>query len=100
MAIKRVQSSMSVVDAAVIRILNTFKQGVKVYLAFSAGKDSLCLSHMVYSLIKQGKIDPKQLTVFGSSPRAWGLHTILLPPPAGIRFIPTCVGLTLPRLLR
>ena len=36
MAIKRVQSSMSVVDAAVIRILNTFKQGVKVYLAFSA----------------------------------------------------------------
>ena len=64
MAIKRVQSSMSVVDAAVIRILNTFKQGVKVYLAFSAGKDSLCLSHMVYSLIKQGKIDPKQLTVF------------------------------------
>ena len=52
------------VDAAVIRILNTFKQGVKVYLAFSAGKDSLCLSHMVYSLIKQGKIDPKQLTVF------------------------------------
>ena len=64
MAIKRVQSSMSVVDAAVIRIMNTFKQGVRVYLAFSAGKDSLCLSHMVYSLIKQGKIDPKQLTVF------------------------------------
>lgn len=63
-AIKRLKSSMSVVDAAVIRILNAFRQGVKVYLSFSAGKDSLCLSHMVYSLIRQGKIDPKQLTVF------------------------------------
>ena len=64
MAIKRKQSSMSVVEAAVARIMNAFSNGVKVYIAFSSGKDSLCMCHIVYSLIKQGKIDPKQLTVF------------------------------------
>lgn len=64
MAIKRIKSTLSVVEAAVARTLNAFSNGVRVYLAFSAGKDSLCLSHIVYSLIRQGKIDPKQLTVF------------------------------------
>lgn len=63
MAIKKVYGNISVLEAARQRILNVFANGVKVYMSFSAGKDSLCMSHLVYDLILKGQIDAKQLTV-------------------------------------
>lgn len=63
MAIIRRQASLDVVEIARRRILNIFNNGVPVYMSFSGGKDSLCLAHIVLSLIQQGKINPKQLTV-------------------------------------
>ena len=63
MPLKKIQGTMDVVTAAKSRICNAFANGVKVYLSFSAGKDSLCMSHLVYDLIMQGKIDAKQLIV-------------------------------------
>ena len=63
MAVKRIEGTMDCVTAARQRILNTFSNGVPVYLSFSAGKDSLCLAYLVYALIKAGKIDAKQLVV-------------------------------------
>ena len=63
MPLKTIEGSMSVVEAARMRIRNVFSNGCKVYMAFSAGKDSLCMSHLVYDLIRHGEIDPKQLTV-------------------------------------
>ena len=41
---KVVESSMNVLQAAKIRIRNVFANGCKIYLSFSSGKDSLCLS--------------------------------------------------------
>lgn len=63
MPVKTLESSMSVLDAANVRIKNAFHNGCKIYLSFSCGKDSLCLSNLIYDLIRQGEIDPKQLTV-------------------------------------
>ena len=63
MAVKRIEGTMDVVTAARQRILNTFANGVPVYMAFSAGRDSLCMSHLVYSLIQAGAIDARQLVV-------------------------------------
>lgn len=63
MAVKRVKSNMDVVTAARIRIKNAFSNGVKVYLSFSGGKDSLVLADITLKLIKAGEIDPKLLTV-------------------------------------
>lgn len=54
---------MNVVEAARKRVLNVFANGVKVYMSFSAGKDSLCMAHIVYDLILRGSIDSKQLVV-------------------------------------
>ena len=50
-------------QAAQTRIRNVFANGVKVYLSFSSGKDSLVLSHLTYELIRMGDISAKQLTV-------------------------------------
>lgn len=61
MAVKRIEGNMDVVTAARQRILNTFANGVPVYLAFSAGKDSLCLAHLIYALIHEGRINGRQL---------------------------------------
>ena len=63
MAVKRIEGTIDVVTAARQRILNVFSNDVPVYLSFSAGKDSLCLAYLVYSLITAGKISAKQLTV-------------------------------------
>lgn len=63
MSVRRLEGRMSVVDAAEQRILNAFSNGVRVYLSFSAGKDSLCMAHIVYKFIIAGKINPKQLVV-------------------------------------
>lgn len=63
MAVKRIASTIDVVTAARQRIRNVFANGVPVYMAFSGGKDSLALAHLVYSLIQRGEIDPSLLTV-------------------------------------
>lgn len=62
--IKRVEANIDVVEAARRRILNVFDNGLPVYLAFSGGKDTLCMSDIIYKLIRQGKIDPKLLTAY------------------------------------
>jgi len=62
--IKRIEANIDVVEAAKRRTLNVFKNGLPIYLAFSGGKDTLCMAHIVYQLIRQGKIDPKQLTCY------------------------------------
>lgn len=59
----RKTGTIDVVEAAKIRIKNVFSNGLPVYLSFSGGKDSLVLGHLVYSLIKNGEIDPDRLTV-------------------------------------
>ena len=61
MAVKRVQGSMNVVQAAEKRIRNVFSNGVPVYLSLSGGKDSICIADITLNLIKRGEVDPKQL---------------------------------------
>ena len=63
MAIKRCPASIDVVEAAKIRIRNVFRNGLPVYMSFSGGKDSLCMSQLVMNLIQTGEIDPAQLIV-------------------------------------
>lgn len=63
MAVKRIKSGIDVVTAARTRIKNVFSNGVKVYMSFSGGKDSLVLADITLKLIKAGEIDPKLLTV-------------------------------------
>ena len=63
MPVKFYEGSMNVLEAAKIRIMNAFANSCKVYLSFSSGKDSLCMSSVTYDLIKAGEINPKQLTV-------------------------------------
>lgn len=63
MAIKHIDAGMNVVEAANRRIDNVFANGVKVYMSFSAGKDSLCMAHLVYAKIRAQTVDPKQLIV-------------------------------------
>mgnify|MGYP002627210798 CR=1 FL=1 len=63
MPLKTIESTMNVLDAARMRVRNVFSNGCRVYMSFSAGKDSLCMSHVVYDLIHAGAIDPKQLVV-------------------------------------
>lgn len=63
MAIKRCPASIDVVEAAKTRIRNVFRNGLPVYMSFSGGKDSLCLSQLVMNLIQAGEINPAQLTV-------------------------------------
>lgn len=63
MPIRTLESNTDVLTAAKQRIRNAFSNGCKVYLSFSSGKDSLCMSSITYDLIRMGEIDPKQLTV-------------------------------------
>ena len=63
MAIRRMQASIDVVEAAKIRIRNVFRNGLPVYMSFSGGKDSLCLADVTLKLIQAGEIDPSLLTV-------------------------------------
>lgn len=63
MAVKRIRSDMDIITAARKRIKNVFANGLPVYMSFSGGKDSLCLAHVVYSLITSGEINAAQLTV-------------------------------------
>ena len=63
MAIIRKQADINVLEAARQRIKNVFSNGVKVYMSFSGGKDSIVLADITYKLIKEGEIDPSLLTV-------------------------------------
>lgn len=54
---------INVLEASRIRIKNLFSNGTKVYLDSSGGKDSIVLMSLVYDLIREGEIDPKQLEV-------------------------------------
>ena len=63
MPVRKLESTMDVLEATKRRIKNAFSNGCKVYLSFSSGKDSLCMSSITYDLIRAGEIDPKQLTV-------------------------------------
>lgn len=63
MALKKIYGRQNVLEAATQRIKNVFANGLPVYLMFSSGKDSLCMTHIVYSLILSGEISVKNLTV-------------------------------------
>ncbi len=63
MAIVRKQATIDVVEAANIRLINVFKNGVPVYFSFSGGKDSICMAQILINLISQHKINASQLTV-------------------------------------
>jgi len=63
MPLKKLESRVNVLEAAKTRIKNLFATGIKVYLSFSCGKDSLCMASITYDLIVQGEIDRSQLTV-------------------------------------
>ena len=63
MAVMKVSGKMNVVEAAMQRIENVFRNGVKVYLAFSGGKDTLCICGMIWELAMAGKIDLHQLCI-------------------------------------
>lgn len=64
MAVRTIEDKMhTVLDAAKSRIRNAFSNGIKVYMAFSCGKDSLVMSDLVYQMILSGEIDKKLLTV-------------------------------------
>lgn len=64
MAVVKIESNTDVLTAAKMRIKNIWDSAPKIYLAFSAGKDSLCVSNLIYELILSGEIDPKKLTVY------------------------------------
>lgn len=63
MAVKHILSNIDVIEAAKTRIKNVFSNGLRVYMSFSGGKDSLCLAHMVYDLIQHKEIGASQLVV-------------------------------------
>ena len=63
MAVIYKTSKLNVVEAARKRIKNVFDSGLKVAMSTSGGKDSICMSHVAYSLIQEGQINPAQLTV-------------------------------------
>lgn len=64
MALRRKEAAVNVVEAAEQRLVNIFRNGLKVYAAFSGGKDSLCLAQLLMKLLQSGKINPKQLSIY------------------------------------
>lgn len=52
-----------VLTASRSRIINLFENNSDISLSTSGGKDSIVMCDIVYNLIKEGKIDPKKLTV-------------------------------------
>lgn len=59
--IKKLESS--VLEEANNRIIRAFSSGLPIYLSISGGKDSICLTNLIYELISNGKINKDQLTV-------------------------------------
>ena len=60
---RRVALPVDVVEMGRERIKNIFRNGLPVYLSMSGGKDSIVLAHLTYQLIREGEINPSQLTV-------------------------------------
>ncbi len=56
-------SSITVLKAARIRIVNAANSGLPIFVSFSGGKDSMVLGHLVLDLVKQGKVQAKQVHV-------------------------------------
>ena len=63
MVVKKKELDIDVVQAARKRIVNTFSNGLPVYLSVSGGKDSIVLASLVYDLALAGDIDKSLLTV-------------------------------------
>lgn len=63
MAIKEISGKFNVVEAARLRIQNLFDTGLPIWISMSGGKDSICMVHVIYTMFREGKIDPKQATV-------------------------------------
>lgn len=61
--VKRRDLEIDVVTAARQRLINVFSHGVRIYMSVSGGKDSIVLADLTLNLIREGRIDPKQLTV-------------------------------------
>lgn len=63
MAIIRRNSDINIIEAARKRIINTFSNHIPVAMSVSGGKDSVVMMHLVYELIREGKINPDLLEV-------------------------------------
>lgn len=63
MVIKRNPLPYDVVEGARRRVLNLASNGVPLYLSMSGGKDSIVLAHVVYSLVREGRVDPALVRV-------------------------------------
>lgn len=63
MAIRKLEGNTDVLTAAKQRIINVWDAFPKVYLSFSGGKDSLCLTSIIYDLIMAGQIDRSKFRV-------------------------------------
>lgn len=63
MAIITKQLDVDVLTLAKRRVVNTFSNGVPIYLSISGGKDSIVLCDLVYQEILKGTISPRLLEV-------------------------------------
>lgn len=63
MATRVIEPDIDVLTAAKQRIRNAFEYAPKLALSFSSGKDSLCLSSLVYDMIVAGEIDGSKLVI-------------------------------------
>ena len=63
MAIITKQLDVDVLTLARKRVVNTFSNGVPIYLSISGGKDSIVLCDLVYKEILKGTISPRWLEV-------------------------------------
>lgn len=61
--IKKFVSDVDVVTAARQRIKNVFSTNAAVQLSVSGGKDSICLSDLVFKLCQAGEVDKSKLVV-------------------------------------
>lgn len=61
--IKKHYAEIDVLTAARRRIRNIFANGLPVSLSVSGGKDSICLSHLVFQMCQSGEIDKRLLVV-------------------------------------
>lgn len=61
--LKQIEVDIDVLTAARQRIVNLFSNNAKVYLSFSGGKDSICLGHIVYELVRTGRVNKDLLHV-------------------------------------
>jgi predicted phosphoadenosine phosphosulfate sulfurtransferase len=63
MVMRYLTSDMDVVEAGKTRLKTIGEKDVPLYLSISGGKDSICLSHLVYDLIQKGEFSTKNLVV-------------------------------------